>query len=52
MNSKYDNGTLNTRTYWIEPGFGFNIKTIRDIKRLNGNNQFQVIEMISRSKGS
>ena len=51
MNSSYNNGVKNTRTYWVEPGWGFNIKTIRDIKRPNGNNQLQVIEMMSRTKG-
>ena len=51
MNSSYNNGTVNKRTYWVESGWGFNLKTIRDIKRANGNNQHQVIEMVSRTKG-
>ena len=51
MNSSYNNGTVNKRTYWVESGWGFNLKTIRDIKRANGNNQHQVIEMVSRAKG-
>ena len=52
MNSKYNNGTTLTRTYWVEPGWGFNLKIIRDIKRSNGFDQLQSIEMMSRVKGS
>jgi len=52
MNSKYNNGTTLTRTYWVEPGWGFNLKIIRDVKRSNGFDQLQSIEMMSRVKGS
>jgi hypothetical protein len=51
MNSSYSNGASVKRTYWVEPGWGFSLKIIREVRRPSGNNQFQLFEMMSRSKG-
>jgi hypothetical protein len=51
MKSKIDNGTSVLATYWVEPGWGFKIKAIRQVERKKGNSSYEVHEMVSRLKG-
>lgn len=50
MDSRYPNGTHTKRTYWVEPGWGFFLKTIREISRTNSRVN-ETYEMISRIRG-
>lgn len=50
MDSKYSNGTLARRTYWVEPGWGFFLKTIREISRATSKVN-ETYEMVSRARG-
>ncbi len=52
MKSKISNGNYALNTYWVEPGWGFKIKSIRQVQRPRGNNSYEVHEMVSRSKGA
>ena len=52
MKSKISNGNYALNTYWVEPGWGFKIKSIRQVQRTRGNNSYEVHEMVSRSKGA
>ncbi len=51
MKSKISNGNDSISTYWVEPEWGFKIKTIRQVKRPSGNNSYELHEMVSRVKG-
>ncbi len=51
MKSSIANGNDALITYWVEPGWGFKIKLIRQVKRPSGKNSYEMHEMVSRSKG-
>jgi hypothetical protein len=45
-------GTKGTLTYWIEPGYGLPIKTIRTVTNSKANlNISETIELVSRKLG-
>ena len=50
MDSNYSNGTRVRRTYWVEPGWGIFLKTIREVYRAKSTVN-ETYEMISRIRG-
>jgi hypothetical protein len=52
MKSKISNGNYALSTYWVEPGWGFKIKSIRQVERLQGKHSYEMHEMVSRVRGA
>jgi len=52
MKSKISSGNNALNTYWVEPGWGFKIKSIRQVERLQGKHSYELHEMVSRVKGA
>jgi hypothetical protein len=47
-----ENGVTATRTYWVEPGWGVNIKTKRAVRQRRGPATLETYLLISRSRGA
>lgn len=52
MRSMLENGYSVRRTYWMEPGWGYPIKLIREVRKKNNElSLHQVVELVERQKG-